>query len=430
MSTVYSDGTVSLSTGSNIVTGTGTQFVTIADIQVGDLFTLDGSTFYEIVTVTSDTQISIVTIPNGTVYSGGNVSGASYAVIRNFTNTTTATLAVKLAAIQEKWHQREENITGWFASNAATFNVTDVYGNLSALVTPAEITRVANQATTASADFAVIESRITTAEADLDGITPSLTQFYTDKAAFDSTVATAYTDFDAKALAAANSATAASTSESNAAASATSAATSLTSVQNIFDQYDDRYLGAKASDPTVDNDGNTLLVGATYWNSTNNEMRAWNGSAWESPEAAASTSASNAAASASAAATSESNAASSASSASTSATSSANSASASASSATSSANSATAAATSETNAASSASAAATSESNAATSETNAQSWYNQAQSAVDTVGAVNKTMNFLSFTIDANGDLIASYNGVQDSSAFNINASGELEVTI
>jgi hypothetical protein len=32
----------------------------------------------------------------------------------------------------------------------------------------------------------------------------------------------------------------------------------------ILDSFDDRYLGAKASDPTLDNDGNPLVVGALY----------------------------------------------------------------------------------------------------------------------------------------------------------------------
>ena len=29
---------------------------------------------------------------------------------------------------------------------------------------------------------------------------------------------------------------------------------------NSFDSFDDRYLGSKTSDPTLDNDGNTLLM--------------------------------------------------------------------------------------------------------------------------------------------------------------------------
>jgi hypothetical protein len=63
------------------------------------------------------------------------------------------------------------------------------------------------------------------------------------------------------------------TSEQNAAASAASAAAS-------YDQFDDRYFGAKTSNPTLDNDGNALQVGAEYWNSVSNERRTWNGSAW------------------------------------------------------------------------------------------------------------------------------------------------------
>jgi len=65
------------------------------------------------------------------------------------------------------------------------------------------------------------------------------------------------------------------TSEQNAAASAASAAAS-------YDQFDDRYLGAKTSNPTLDNDGNALQVGAEYWNSVSNDRRTWTGSAWVS----------------------------------------------------------------------------------------------------------------------------------------------------
>jgi hypothetical protein len=72
---------------------------------------------------------------------------------------------------------------------------------------------------------------------------------------------------------AANSASAASTSASNALASANSAAAS-------YDSFDDRYLGSKTADPSLDNDGNALLVGALYWNSVGNTMKVWTGTAW------------------------------------------------------------------------------------------------------------------------------------------------------
>jgi hypothetical protein len=72
---------------------------------------------------------------------------------------------------------------------------------------------------------------------------------------------------------AATSASNASTSESNALSSANAAAAS-------YDSFDDRYLGSKTSNPSVDNDGNALLTGALYFNSTAGEMRVWSGSAW------------------------------------------------------------------------------------------------------------------------------------------------------
>jgi hypothetical protein len=73
--------------------------------------------------------------------------------------------------------------------------------------------------------------------------------------------------------ASAASALAASGSASAAAASAASAATAL-------DNFDDRYLGAKASDPTLDNDGNALLTGALYFNTAVNKMKVYDGSVW------------------------------------------------------------------------------------------------------------------------------------------------------
>jgi hypothetical protein len=66
------------------------------------------------------------------------------------------------------------------------------------------------------------------------------------------------------------------------AGSATAAAASATAAAASYDSFDDRYLGPKASAPSVDNDGNALIEGALYWNSTSNAMLAWDGSAWAS----------------------------------------------------------------------------------------------------------------------------------------------------
>jgi hypothetical protein len=67
-----------------------------------------------------------------------------------------------------------------------------------------------------------------------------------------------------------------------AAASAVAAGLSATAAAASYDLFDDRYLGSKTSDPSVDNDGNALLTGALYWNSTSSVMKVYSGSAWVS----------------------------------------------------------------------------------------------------------------------------------------------------
>ena len=72
------------------------------------------------------------------------------------------------------------------------------------------------------------------------------------------------------ATAAATSATASSTSAAASATSATESAASATAAAASYDDFDDRYLGAKASDPTLDNDGDALVDGAMFFDTTLN----------------------------------------------------------------------------------------------------------------------------------------------------------------
>jgi len=72
-----------------------------------------------------------------------------------------------------------------------------------------------------------------------------------------------------------------------ASASATAASSAQTAAESArdatlsaYDQFDDRYLGAKASDPTLDNDGNALIGGALYFNTTDELMKLYTGSSW------------------------------------------------------------------------------------------------------------------------------------------------------
>jgi hypothetical protein len=79
---------------------------------------------------------------------------------------------------------------------------------------------------------------------------------------------------------AATSETNSATSEANAATSAATAAAEAAAALAAFDNFDDKYLGAKASDPTLDNDGDALVAGALYFNTTSGVMNVYTGSAW------------------------------------------------------------------------------------------------------------------------------------------------------
>jgi hypothetical protein len=186
------------------------------------------------------------------------------------------------------------------ASSATTAGsyVATVAASASAASTSA--TNAANSATSASGYLATVSTSATNAANSA-----------TASAASASAASTSASNASSSASAASTSASNASTSASNASTSATAAQAALSSVETLFDNFDDRFLGTKTANPTLDNDGNALSVGAVYYNSVAQQVRFYNGSTWDAPSASAATSATSAAASASAASTSASNAASS-----------------------------------------------------------------------------------------------------------------------
>ncbi len=78
--------------------------------------------------------------------------------------------------------------------------------------------------------------------------------------------------------------------------------TARVAVEALFDNFDDRFLGTKTTDPTVDNDGDPLSIGVVYYNSTEGTVRFYNGVTWDEPSISAASSADASAQSASEAA--------------------------------------------------------------------------------------------------------------------------------
>jgi hypothetical protein len=89
-------------------------------------------------------------------------------------------------------------------------------------------------------------------------------------------------DYEDQVATVAASAAAASTSASAASTSASAASTSAAAAAASYDNFDDRYLGTKSSDPTLDNDGDALVDGALYFNTTNNVLMVYDlgGTTW------------------------------------------------------------------------------------------------------------------------------------------------------
>jgi hypothetical protein len=99
-------------------------------------------------------------------------------------------------------------------------------------------------------------------------------------AASETAAAASATTATTQAGTATTQATAAAGSATSAAASASTATTQAGLAVSAYDAFDDRYLGSKSADPTLDNDGAALLIGALYFNTVTSEMRVYTGSAW------------------------------------------------------------------------------------------------------------------------------------------------------
>ena len=166
------------------------------------------------------------------------------------------------------------------ATNAAT-SATNASTSESNASTSA--TNAATSETNALTSANSASSSASTATAQASAASTSATNAATS----ETNAATSATNAATSATNSATSASASSTSATNSANSATAAASAQSAAETArdqtlasFDSFDDRYLGTKTSDPTVDNDGDALVAGALYFNSTDGIMKVYTGSAW------------------------------------------------------------------------------------------------------------------------------------------------------
>jgi hypothetical protein len=154
----------------------------------------------------------------------------------------------------------------------STIGTAGGYAAAAASSASAAATSASNASTSATNSATSASASATSAAASLASQTAA--------AASQSAAASSASTASTQASNAATSASNASTSATNASNSATSAASSAASALAAFDSFDDRYLGAKASDPSVDNDGDPLNAGDLYYNTTSSVMKVYTGSVW------------------------------------------------------------------------------------------------------------------------------------------------------
>ena len=241
---------------------------TLADIQDGTVATNAITTVSSIssdVTTVSSNNANVTTVAGQTT-NMQNITNNLTAVQNAATNATNAAASATAAASSATAAATSETNAGTSETNAAT-----------------SATNASNSASAASTSASAASTSATAAASSA-----------TAAAASETAAGTSETNAATSATNAATSATNAGTSETNAASSATSAAASATSASAAqtaaesardsalasFDSFDDRYLGTKTSDPTVDNDGDALVAGALYFNSTDGEMKVYNGTSW------------------------------------------------------------------------------------------------------------------------------------------------------
>ena len=227
-------------------------------------------------------------------YADANVAAASTSAASAATSATAAATSASSAATSATSAAASvSSISGYAttasnsasaaatsASSAATSatsaaaSASSILGAVSASATSAasaatSATAAATSATSAAASATAAATSATSAAASVSAVATSASSALTSQTA----AATSATS-------AAASATAAATSAASAATSATSAATSASSSLTTYNTYKTYYLGSFASAPTLDNQGNALITGATYWNSGSSTMFVWSGSAW------------------------------------------------------------------------------------------------------------------------------------------------------
>ena len=240
-------------------------YICVADSVVGDLLT-DTDHFELLVDA-----VSAATSATAAATSATNAANSATAAATSATNAANSATS---AATSATTATTQASAASTSATNAATSETNAATSETNAATSA---TSAATQATAAATSATNAATSATAAATSATNAATSETNASTSATSAASSATTATT----QASAASTSATNAATSATNAETAKTAAETAQAAAEAAADNFDDTYLGAKASDPTVDNDGDALTAGDLYFNTTSNVLKVYNGSSWQ-----------------------------------------------------------------------------------------------------------------------------------------------------
>jgi hypothetical protein len=191
------------------------------------------------------------------------------------TAETNAAASESAAATSESNAASSESAAASSASNASSSASAASSSASAASTSASNAASSASAASTSASNAASSASAASTSE--------------TNAASSASAASTSASNASSSASAASSSASGASSSASAAASSAAAAATSETNAAAALASFNATYLGAQASDPANDNEGDPVTAGDWYFNTSSNISRIYDGSAWANVTVSAAT---------------------------------------------------------------------------------------------------------------------------------------------
>ena len=212
---------------------------------------------------------------------GSSASAAAASATAAASSATAAASSASSATSSASTATTKASAAATSATGAAS-SATSATSSASTATTKAS--EASTSATSAASSATSATSSASSATSSASSATSSASTATTKASEASTSASTATTKASAastSATAAATSATAAATSATASASSATASAASAAAAAATKDSIDEFYLGAQSSNPTVDNNGNSVTAGDWYFNTGSNETRIYNGSAWQ-----------------------------------------------------------------------------------------------------------------------------------------------------